>query len=76
MAKVIRKIVIRMRRPVDITLAIVPASEEGKKPHRIALDRHNVVFCTCKSWRYNGHSCKHLSDFRRQLASADERIAS
>lgn len=75
MAKVVRKIVLRVRRPVDITLAVVPSDSREGKAHRIALDRHNMVFCTCKGWRYNGHTCVHLTRFRRQLATANELLS-
>jgi hypothetical protein len=74
MTAVSRRIKIRIRRPVDITLAFVPSKQAGDPPHRIALDRHNVVFCTCKGWRYNGHTCTHLTDFRQALASAAEQL--
>lgn len=76
MAKVARKITVRIRKPNHILLALVPSSEEGKPPYKICLDRHNVVFCTCKGWRYNGHTCRHLTNFRAMLSSASEQLAS
>jgi len=72
--KVVRKITVRIRRPVHIVLAMVPSSEKGKPPYKICLDRHNLVFCTCKGWRYNGHTCRHLTEFRQSLASAQEQL--
>jgi hypothetical protein len=72
--KVKKSVVIRLRRPVHITLARVASESEPGKFHEIALDRHNMVFCTCKGWRYNGHSCPHIRRFREQLASAAERV--
>jgi hypothetical protein len=74
MTQVVRKVKVRIRRPTIIVLAMAPNSEKGKPDHRICLDRHNTVFCTCKGWRYNGHSCGHLTEFRRQLASAAEQL--
>lgn len=74
MAKVQRSVKIRIRKPVHIVLALVPSSESGKPDHKICLDRHNMVYCTCRGWRYNGHSCRHLTDFREALASASERL--
>jgi hypothetical protein len=74
MAKVSRSIKIRIRRPLHIVLALAPSSEKGKPPYKICLDRHNLVFCTCKGWRYNGHTCRHLTDFRQALASAAEQL--
>jgi len=76
MAKVARKIIVRIRKPVHILLALVPSSEEGKPPYKICLDKHNSVFCTCKGWRYHGHSCRHLTDFRLSLSSAAEQLTS
>ena len=73
MARVRRTITIRIRRPVHITLATVPSSEPESPPHKICLDRHNLVFCTCKGWRYNGHSCRHLTAFRQALWFAPTR---
>jgi hypothetical protein len=74
--KVRRTITIRLRKPVDITLATVSSDSEPGKTHRIALDRHNAVFCTCKGWRYNGHSCPHIRAFRERLVSASEKLFS
>lgn len=74
MPKVVRKITIRIRKPVHITLAWVKSSTDPTKRYEIALDRHNVVFCTCKGWRYNGHTCSHLTAFRAMLSSAKERL--
>lgn len=68
--RVVRKIVVRIRKPVHILLALVPSSEEGKPDYKICLDRFNLVFCTCPSWRYRGHTCKHLTAFRESLESA------
>lgn len=68
-----KSITVRLRRPTNIVLATVPSSE-GKEPHKICLDRHNMVFCTCKGWRYNGHTCSHLTAFRNRLASAAEQL--
>lgn len=72
--RVARTIKIRIRKPVHIVLATIPSSDEDKPDYKICLDRHNMVFCTCKSWRYNGHSCKHLTAFRASLASASEQL--
>lgn len=74
MAKMARMLKIRLRRPVHIVLALVESSEPGKQ-HRICLDRHNMVYCTCRGWRYNGHTCPHLTNFRNTLASAQERLS-
>ena len=74
-ARVRRTVTIRIRRPVHITLARVPSSQAGTPPYKICLDRHNLVFCTCNGWRYNGHSCPHLTAFRSALASAAEQVA-
>lgn len=68
--RVVRKIVVRIRKPVHIVLATMPSSEAGKPAYKICLDRHNLVFCTCKGWRYNGHQCRHLTNFRLALESA------
>jgi hypothetical protein len=70
-----KTLTIRVRRPVHITLAHVPSESNPEgKPYVIALDRHNMVFCTCKAWRYQGHSCKHLTAFRQALAAASEKL--
>jgi hypothetical protein len=71
---VTKKIKIRIRRPVHIVLALVPSSKEGHPPHKICLDQHNMVYCTCKGWRYNGHTCPGLTAFRDALASAQEKL--
>jgi hypothetical protein len=72
--KVAKSITIRIRKPRTIVLATVPSDSEPGKDHRICLDIHNMVFCTCKGWRYNGHTCPHLTRFREKLASAQEKI--
>lgn len=75
MPKVIRKITIRIRRPITIVLAQVPSSSEpDKPPYKIYLDRNNSVSCTCKGWRYR-HACSHLTAFRQSIASAGEQLA-
>ena len=74
MARVSRTITIRLRRPTHITLAFVSSDTDFNKKYEIALDRQNLVYCNCKSWRYN-HSCKHLTAFRQSLASAREQVA-
>jgi hypothetical protein len=68
MASVSRSITIRVPRPVHITLARGDA--DPQRYYEIALDRHNLIFCTCRGWRYNGHSCKHLTAFRVRLTEA------
>ena len=75
MASVRRSITIRLRRPTTIVLALVESSDPKRKPYKICLDRHNLVFCTCKGWRYNGHACSHLTAFRQSLASPAEQLA-
>ncbi len=75
MPKVSRKITIHLRRPEHIVLALVPSSERGKPPYKISLDRQNLIFCNCKSWRYSGHTCKHLTAFRQSIASTAEHVA-
>lgn len=57
------------RTPATIVLALVPSSTDSTKTYKISLDSNNAVFCTCRSWRYNGHRCKHLTAFRARLAS-------
>jgi hypothetical protein len=75
MARVSRTISIRIRRPVHIALARVPSESDPRKDYVIALDPHNLVFCTRKGWRFNGHTCKHLTNFRSALAAAAEQVA-
>jgi hypothetical protein len=75
MARLTRAITIRLRKPTTIVLALVPSSDPEKPPYKISLDRHNTIFCNCKSWRYNGHSCRHLTNFREALASPAERVS-
>jgi hypothetical protein len=70
MASVSRTITIRVPRPVHITLARVPSDADPQRYYEIALDRHNLICCTCRSWRYNGHACKHLTAFRARLTEA------
>ena len=72
--RVRRTISIRLRRPTTIVLALVSSSDPKKPPYKISIDKQNLVFCTCKGWRYNGHSCSHLTAFRQSLASAAEQV--
>ena len=58
-----------MPTPKIIVLATVPSDRDSKTVYKISLDRHNMVFCTCKNWRYNGHTCPHLTAFRAALAA-------
>jgi hypothetical protein len=74
MPRVRRTVTIRIRKPTRIVLAHVPSDSDPTKHYEIALDRHNTVYCTCKGWRYNGHTCTHLTAFRQSIASAAEQI--
>jgi hypothetical protein len=67
---VVRHIKFKMRKPTIIVMALVPSSEAGKPPYKICLDKNNTVFCTCRGWRYNGHTCRHLTEFRDALSAA------
>jgi len=73
--KLVRKIVVRLRKPVYIVLALVPShSEPEKPPYKIFLDKRDMVCCTCLGWRYR-HTCSHLTAFRQSIASAIEQVA-
>ena len=52
-----------------VVLATVQSDRDPNKAHRICLDKHNLVFCTCKAWRFQGHCCKHLTAFRAMLTT-------
>lgn len=56
-----------MKKP--IVLALVPSDNAPNTVYKISLDQHNVVFCSCPSWRYRDHSCKHLTVFRATLTT-------
>jgi len=72
--KIVKKITVRIKRPTYIVLALVPSHDpKVEKPYKIYLDKHNMVCCTCKGWRYR-HACSHLTDFRQSLASASEQL--
>lgn len=70
----------RVRRTVSIRVAVPivlaeVASDTPGKVYEICLDPQNVVFCTCPAWRYFGHSCKHLTQFRKMLIAATKKAA-
>jgi hypothetical protein len=68
MASVSRTIAIRV--PVHITLAHVASDTEPGKFYEIALNENNMIFCSCPSWRFLGHRCKHVKAFRARLTKA------
>jgi hypothetical protein len=72
--RVVKSVTIKLKRPTYIVLAEVPSNDpKVAKPYKIYLDKHNMVCCTCKGWRYR-HACSHLTNFRSALAAAAERV--
>ena len=42
-------------------------ASKGDGVHEVRKGKDGVVYCTCPSWRFRGHHCKHVEEYQNAI---------